>query len=221
LTIINTIPLLRKIVVLSLFVPFTFTLLTTLQLPYAVDVLRSTEEVGFPALEAAMALGVVVGTLLLGRWGQQVPRWKLMALGLLSFGVVIVSIGLVPQIGTFFQIPTSTEKNPWSTLLFIALPLVFMQGATNSLIFTSIRTIMQEKTPRAMIGRVASTVSMVAGIGYSAGALFTGLAEGRVDKVFILIGIALVSTGLFSLWWLRTPPPPPAPAVQPLPEQSF
>jgi MFS family permease len=221
LAIINTIPILRKIVVLSLFVPFTFMLLGTLQLPYTVDVLKSTEEIGFPALEAAMSLGLVVGTLLLGRWGQHVPRWKLVGFGLLSFGLVVVAIGLVPQIGAFLQIPESPQKTPWSALLFIALPLIFLQGATNSLIFTSTRTIMQEKTPRAAVGRVSSTIGMVSSIGFSAAGLFTGLAENRVDTVIILVGLGLVITGVFSLWWLRTPPSRAEQLVQTLPEQSF
>jgi hypothetical protein len=42
-----------------------------------------------------------------------------------------------------------------------------------------------------------------------------------VDKVIVLIGITLMSAGLFSLWWLRMPPSGPAPMAQPLPEQSF
>jgi DHA3 family macrolide efflux protein-like MFS transporter len=221
LTIINRAPLLRKIVILSLFVPFTFSLLATLQLPFAVDMLGSTEEVGFPVLEGLAALGVVVGTLALGRWGQQVPRWKLLAYGLLSYGAVVACMGLVPQIGAYLQLPASTVKTPWTPLLLLAIPLAFLQGVTNSPLFTCIRTVTQEETPRAMMGRVWSVIGVAASIGWASGALFTGLAEGRADKAIILLGLTLLSIGLFSLWWLRVPPSRTEPLAQPVAEQSF
>jgi MFS transporter, DHA3 family, macrolide efflux protein len=212
---VSTLPLLRKIVVLSLIVPMTFTLLATLTLPFAVEELGSTSAIGFSALEGSLALGITIGLLLLGRWGQHVPRWKLLAIGITSFGAVVAAVGLVPQIGGYFNLVKPDPPIPWSPLLLLAMPLVFVQGMTNSLIFTCIRTVMQEESPRAMIGRVASVVSATAGVGSSIGALLTGIGEGRADVVISIIGVILCGIGLFSLWWLRMPPRNQA-IVQPL-----
>lgn len=230
LSVVNKSSLLRKIVMLSFFVPLTFMLLGALTLPFTIEKLGSTAEVGYPVLEGALALGVTLGVLALGRWGQKIPRWKLLAVGLFSFGICMVLIGLVPRIGAMFGIDatmlafdldTTDPKNPWTVLLLMALPLVFMEGMTNSLIFTCIRTVMQEEAPRAMIGRVASLVAVASGVGFSIGALMTKIGEGRADTVISIIGIILVALGLFSFWWLRIPPRGSTAVAPPVPEQSF
>ncbi|HEY0733590.1 MAG TPA: MFS transporter [Herpetosiphonaceae bacterium] len=230
LTAVNKSSLLRKIVLLSFVVPMIFMLLGALTLPFAVEKLGSTAEVGFPALEGALALGVTVGMLALGYWGQNIPRWKLLAMGLFGFGVCMILVGLVPRIGAALGIEASTlafdldptsPENPWTVLLMMAIPLVFLQGATNSLLFTCIRTVMQEEAPRAMIGRVASVVGVASGVGYSIGALMTKIGEGRADTVISIIGAILLSIGIFSFWWLRVPPRTSAPVAPPMPEQSF
>lgn len=222
--------LLRKIVMLSFFVPLNFMLLGALTLPLTVDKLGSTAEVGFPVLEGALAGGVTIGVLALGRWGQHIPRWKLLATGLFTFGLSIVLIGLVPRIGATFGIDASmlafgtTSENttsPWTVLLLMAIPLVFLEGVANSLIFTCIRTVMQEEAPRAMLGRVASVVTVSSGVGFSIGALMTKIGEGRADTVFAIIGVILAALGLFSFWWLRIPPRDSATVAPSVPEQSF
>lgn len=207
LNVVRKSSLLRKIAMLSFFVPLTFMLLGALTLPFAVEKLGSTAAVGFPALEGALALGITVGVLALGRWGQNIPRWKLLAMGLFSFGFCVTLVGLVPQIGAALGIPRPIEGGtPWTPLLLIAMPLVFLQGATNSLIFTCIRTVIQEEAPRAMIGRIASVVTVASGVGYSIGALMTKIGEGRADIAISIIGLILLALGLFSFWWLRIPP---------------
>jgi DHA3 family macrolide efflux protein-like MFS transporter len=218
---VNKSSLLRKIVLLSFIVPLTFMLLGALTLPFAVEKLGSTAEIGFPALEGALALGATVGILALGRWGQNIARWKLLAMGLTSFGLCMIVIGLVPQIGAALGIAQSTGDTPWTPLLLIALPLVFLEGTTNSLIFTCIRTVMQEEAPRAMMGRVASVVTVAAGVGYSIGALLTKVGEGRADIAISIVGLIIFAIGLFSFWWLRIPPRSKATVTPSVPEQSF
>ncbi len=211
LAIVNGAPLLRKIVILSLIVPLTFTLLATLQLPFAVEELGSTEEIGFPALEGVMALGLLTGTLLLGKWGQHIARWKLLASGMLSFGLIVTCFGLVPRIGSYLGLPPSDGDTSFTPLLLLAMPMVFVQGATNSLIVTCIRTVMQEETPRELVGRVASVVMVAAGVSTATGALLTGFSEGIVDTVITSMGVIVAVIGLFSMWWLRVPAKPKEP----------
>ncbi len=202
LTVARNIPLVRKITVLSLFVPLIISLLNTLQLPYAVEALHSSEAVGFPTLEAAMALGVVIGMLLIGHWARAMPRALLLAWGISGYGLAIAAQGLVPFFANLAGWSADTPLNPWTPALFLALPCAFLSGAANSMINTSIRTLIQEQTPRVLIGRVFSVVNVVAGVGFGLGALLPGLAQGQAAIVLTLLGTVLFVLGVLCYWWL-------------------
>lgn len=202
LRIARGLPLVRELILISLIIPLNLSLLNTLQLPFAVEVLGSSKEVGYPALEAALALGVVIGMLALGRWGQHVSRPQLLSYGIGSAGLAVLGMGLLPSVVSFLGITGARDNTPWTPLLLAALPLALLGGATNSLILASIRTVTQEQTPRAMIGRVASVIGVAAGLGFALGALLTGLAQGRVPLVLTVIGLVLMTLGVLCRWWL-------------------
>jgi len=203
-------PLVRNIVLLSFVVPLIFSLMFTLQIPYAVDVAGSTEQVGFPLLEGAMALGFVIGAVLLGRWGTRAGRSTLLAVGIVGMGGGVLLQGLLPfvvqqQASMFLALPSLT------VLLLLALPVLLLIGMMNSLVNTSIRTIVQERTPRAVLGRVFSVIQTAAAVGFAVGALLTNAAEGRVPFVLMLMGTVLIVIGLLCRTWLhnaerRSPP---------------
>lgn len=212
LTVAMRLPLVRELVILSLIVPFNLSLFNTLQLPYAVDALHSTEEVAFPMLEGAMALGVVVGMLLLGRWGQHIKRTTLLSTGIAGAGLTVAVMGLVPRV--IDALSLSGGIGPWTIALLATLPLAMLSGATNSLIMTGLQTMLQEQTPRAKLGRVASVVGVAANTAFAGGALFTGLAQGRVALVITLIGIVLFAIGAICRWWLPWSARRPAPGTE-------
>lgn len=197
---VNQIPVVRRIVLLSLVVPAIISLLNTLQLPYAVDVLGSTREIGFPALEAALAVGLSLGLLLVGRWGQRQSRTALLAYGIAGLGLCFALLGALP----LFILPGSPPQSHqhWSIGLLLALPLMICAGATNSLIRVGIRTSLQEQTPRQLLGRVGSIINVAASLGFGAGALLTGLAQGHVPRTLVLMGIVLFVSGLSIRGWL-------------------
>lgn len=213
-------PLVREIVLLSLIVPLLMSLMNVMQLPYVVHVLGSREEIGFPAMEGAMALGVVLGMLALGRWGQKLPRGPLLAYGMSSMGLAMFLQGQIPVLdqafglgqhlangiatvaGMFGLTLTGAWYGAWTPLLMIALPLMVVAGATNSLILTSIRTVLQERTPRNLMGRVASVFGMTAGLGFALGALLAGLGQDNPQLVYTITGGLLCAIGIVSWWWL-------------------
>ncbi len=202
LTVARNMPMVRKVIILSLFVPLFISLFNTLQLPYSVDALRSTATVGFPALEASMALGVVIGMLLIGKWAQSIPRSLLLTYGIGVYGMAITAQGLVPFLINIGGWTVSTSLSPWTPALFLALPFALLSGAANSMINASIRTMLQEQTPRAILGRVYSVVNVVAGIGFGCGALLTGIAQGRAAIMLTLLGMILLMLGVACHRWL-------------------
>ncbi|MDP9311578.1 MAG: MFS transporter [Chloroflexota bacterium] len=201
LTVANSLPLVRKIVFLSLFIPLFISLLNTLQLPYAVEALRSTKEIGYLSLEAAMAVGLIVGMLLLGRWGQALSRTWLLATGITTFGLAIFAQGMLPELAPYLGI-TLDAAGPWTPLLFLALPFALLSGAANSLILGSIRTMLQESTPRDVLGRVYSVKTVAGGVGFAGGALLTGMGQGQPARVVAVVGAILIVSGLMCRVWL-------------------
>jgi len=188
-------PLVRSIVLLSFIVPLIFSLMFTLQIPYAVDVAGSTEKIGFPLLEGAMALGFVVGAVLLGRSSQRWSRSTLLAGGIVGMGGGVLLQGLLPYLvgqrqNTFVMHPSLT------LLLLLALPVLMLIGITNSLVATSIRTVVQERTPRALLGRVFSVIQTASAVGFAIGALLTDAAQGRVPSTLMVMGTVLILIGL-------------------------
>jgi MFS family permease len=191
----------RKVVILSFIVPLVFALYNALLIPYTEEALGSTKEVGYPALEAAAAFGLLVGMLVLGRWGQKVPRMMLLAFGIFGYGVATFFQGILPQFAPYLS-RSSQVGGTWTPLLLIVLPLAIVCGAANSLILASLRTVLQESTPRAALGRVYSVMSTAAGSGFAVGALLTGLGQGRSAAVLSALGTILIVLGLFCYWWL-------------------
>ncbi len=203
-------PLVRSIVLLSFIVPLIFSLMFTLQIPYAVDIAGSTEEVGFPLLEGAMALGFVIGAVLLGRSSKRWGRSTLLVGGIVGMGGGVLLQGVLPYLvgqrqNTFVLHPSLTLP------LLLALPVLLLIGITNSLVATSIRTVVQERTPRTVLGRVFSVIQTASAAGFAVGALLTDAAEGRVPSTLIVMGTALIFIGLACSTPLRNaerqPPP--------------
>jgi predicted MFS family arabinose efflux permease len=90
-----------------------------------------------------------------------------------------------------------------TTLLLAALPVLLLIGMTNSLVATSVRIVVQERTPRVALGRVFSVIQTASAVGFALGALLTGAAEGRVPQTFMVMGTALILIGLACSTWLR------------------
>lgn len=203
LQIVRTFQAIRKVIILSLIVPLCMSLLNTLQLPFAVEALGSTQEVGFPILEAAMAIGLMLGMLALGHWGQHIQRSFLLAYGIGGYGLAVLIQGLIPYLHGAAELHNSRAlHSPLTSLLFAVVPFALLSGAANSLILASIRTLIQEQAPRPMLGRVYSVKSVVGGFGFAVGALLTSIAQGRVVTILILLGGLLVLLGVVCRWWL-------------------
>jgi MFS family permease len=201
LTITISLSPVRKVVILSFIVPLLFALYNALLIPYTEEALGSTKEVGYPVIEAAAALGLLLGMLMLGRWGQKIPRMMLLAFGIFGYGVATLFQGILPQFAPYISSP-SQVGGTWTPLLFLVLPLAMICGGANSLILTSLRTVLQENTPRAALGRVYSVMSAAAGSGFAVGALLTGLGQGRSAAVLSALGTILIVLGLVCFWWL-------------------
>jgi uncharacterized membrane protein YfcA len=130
--------------------------------------------------------------------------------GIVGMGGGVLLQGVLPYLvgqrqNTFVLHPSLTLP------LLLALPVLLLIGITNSLVATSIRTVVQERTPRTVLGRVFSVIQTASAAGFAVGALLTDAAEGRVPSTLIVMGTALIFIGLACSTPLRNaerqPPP--------------
>jgi len=150
--------------------------------PYVSKVLQgSAREYGW--METAMAVGGILGSLLLARQGKKQKKGFLVSLGLLGFGFSIMLVGR-------------------AKLLFPALFLYALAGFFNLLFFISHTTLLQENTPLEMRGRVFAVRSSLVYSGLFVSRGFSGALGDLIGPALTLtiIGLLLGLVGLVSFF---------------------
>ncbi|HAR69557.1 MAG TPA: MFS transporter [Thermus scotoductus] len=130
---------------------------------------------GFGFMEAAMALGAILGGLAIPYLLRRLPRERLFLLALFLFGLFEASIGAFPLFA-------------WVLLAF------FISGFLNMAFIVPARSILQLNTPQEMRGRIFAAFSAVMNAAVLLGTLWGGALEGWMGapRVFLLAG-AMVS----------------------------
>ncbi len=95
----------------------------------------SAGAVQFGASEAAIALGAVLASALLPRYVSRIPKGRLLIVGFLEWGAMVVLLAIAPTFG-------------------VALACFVLMGVGNVLFFVPNVTILQEATPPAVRARV-------------------------------------------------------------------
>ncbi len=157
----------------------------TLLAPYAKFVLYANASVyGF--LEASLAVGVMGGALLLGKF--QI-RHKI---GALIFGGALASGFSVTLLGITTSLP-------------IALILIAGFGAMNALTNVPLEGLLQARIPTQIFGRVASIFVAAASAAQPLGAIVGGGLGSifSVSQVYVVSGLGIVITSSFGYFVLR------------------
>jgi MFS family permease len=189
------IPILKGTVLLSLIAPLAVGATQALLLIFAQNVL-AVGAFGFGLLEGVFGLGIAFGAYILARYAADVPRGRLLAGGVIGMGVGQFLAVLAPLwLTTRYEAETIL-------LMAVSLPFFFLGAACNAAVFVGIRTIVQENTPRPMIGRVFSVIMVVSSVAMAAGASLAGLVDRfGVGQMLIVWSLVLVGAGLAALAW--------------------
>jgi MFS family permease len=129
---------------------------------------------GFGVMEAGMALGAILGTLIVPKIASRIGRDMLFLLGLLGYGLFEASIGLYP-------------KFSWVLLAF------FVSGVLNMAFLVPARSILQLHTPPALRTRTFAAFGAVMNTAVLVGTILGGTLEEPlgVSLVFILAGVGV------------------------------
>lgn len=183
LKVIQSKPLLRGTIILSALAPIAVGAVNAGLVVFALRTLNSTS-FGYSLMEASQALGLVIGGVFLGRYGAQLPRGQLLALGAAAMGVLFIATGLSPN-------------------LSVALAVLFLIGMANMAISLALRTIVHESTPREVRGRVFAVLSTASYGAQLIGAALAGISD-VVDVRWLLIGAGVYLA--FIGWGTRCAP---------------
>ncbi|WP_117237443.1 MFS transporter [Thermus sediminis] len=149
---------------------------------------------GFGFMEAAMALGAILGGLAMPYLLRRFPRERLFLYALLLFGVFEASIGLFPVFA-------------WVLVAF------FLAGFLNMAFIVPARSILQLNTPQEMRGRIFAAFSAVMNAAVLTGTMLGGALEGVLGAplVFLLAGVMVSLAAGYALLTGGIPAPQEGP----------
>ncbi len=169
---------------------------TVLGVVLAVSVLKAGSA-GFGVMEAAMALGAILGTVLVPRFTARMSRERLFLLGLLGFGLFEAAVGAVP----IFR---------W------VLAAYLLSGIMNMAFVIPARSILQLNTPSELRARTFAAFGAVMNSAVLIGTMLGGALEKPLGSplVFIFAGVMVMVVSLSMLLSGGIPAPSPAPSQE-------
>ncbi|MCI0661633.1 MAG: MFS transporter, partial [Acidobacteria bacterium] len=152
---------------------------------YVRDILFSDSRV-FGTILSLVGVTTILGSALVGKYGQHYSKLRLVILGILTFGV---SIFILTAFG-----------NVWVTLVCCLLLGVGVAG-----VMVPSQTLIQEETPPEVLGRVSSTsMSLI-----TVAQLISFLAAGRIagwigiQNLYYLVSLALFLVGIWGIIYIK------------------
>lgn len=151
-----------------------------------------------------LGLGIIIGGIILGRFGHKFVRRKLVARGILFSGVLALLVGTAP----FISPAINYFRHPRPVPFFYQLPLAkilvvisFLLGIAVVSVLVPSQTVLQENTPEKDRGKVFA----VLGVAMSGLALIPILVAGLLADlvgtapIFIGLGVLIMIIGLLGL----------------------
>lgn len=188
---VMNVPILSGTVVLSILAPLALGATQPLLLIFSREVLNGGD-FGFGLLEGTFAIGVAFGAIILGKIAPNIHRGRLLALG-------VIGMGLGQILGVAVPLILLNRVESSAMLMTSSLPFFFLGAASNAAVFIGIRTIVQEASPREMIGRVFGVITVASSTAIAGGAALAGLADMiGVGPIMLFWGGFLLLVGLLA-----------------------
>lgn len=151
---------------------------------------------GFGVMESALAVGAVLGTLIVPRIAMRLRREQLFFGGLILFGLFEASVGA------------------WPVFAWV-LASLFLSGVLNQIFIVPARSIMQSHTPGPLRGRIFAAFFAIMDTAVMCGALLAGLLEPMLGAPTVFVLAGLMVSGVSALMLLTGGIPKPAPQPSP------
>ena len=170
------IPILRSLFIVVIPIFLIFGLQNALLLPFAIDVLGGTE-FHFGLQQAAEAVGVALGSLLMARLADRIREGQWLAISFLLMAVDSIAYS-------------------YSSTIAMGILLIGVSGFVNAPSFIGRQLVIQRATPREMRGRVNSAFFVVRDVMFVLGMALAGLADLMdLRLLFLISSYALLVAG--------------------------
>ncbi len=147
-----------------------------------------TKDLGI--LAVFLGIGLFTGSLVYGRWGQKISRYKTIFLSLVFGGIIVIVFA------------GSVRAHP---NLFLAAGLAFVLGYIVGPIMIAANTVVHQVSDDAMRGKVFSALEIVIHLSFLASMFGSSFLAGHVERFWILMGVGIVFTcvGLIGFFYYR------------------
>jgi MFS family permease len=187
------------------------TLSSSLVLLFAVLVPRFMQEVLAVRPDDAVyvfaptGVGAIIGLRLLPRLAQRIGKDRIVAFGLIGLAVCLIAMGLVQNIADALQ--RTESLNPFGSerlgglSLLVALTMLFAGplGLTYAMVNAPAQTVLHERAPPEMRGRVFGAQMALASVAAIIPLLLVGAVADIYGVSFVLFNIAVVVAALAGL----------------------
>ncbi len=147
------------------------------------EVMPEIKSTQFGFLLAAGGVGMAIGAILVGQFGQRFSRAQLSLYGSTGMALALTAV-------SFF-----------THHLFPTLPLLIFLGASAAIAGVPMQTAIQEETPEAMRGKVFGLQNNAINIALSLPLALAGMAETWFGLQAVFLGLAVLATGGGILTW--------------------
>ena len=137
----------------------------------------------FGVLLAAAGVGMGLGALIVGQWGDRFPKHIWSAIGALGVTVSLVALAAM-------------DRGLWASLVGIAC-----LGCAGALVGVPMQTLIQEETPREMRGKVFGLQNNLVNIALSLPLAVASIAEARFGLPPVLLALAGLSAVSGGIAW--------------------
>lgn len=140
-----------------------------------------------------LGMGLFLGALIYGRFGQRISHYKIIFTSLVLSGIMLVVFALTIQRYPYF---------------IIAAILAFLLGLAISPIMIASNTIIHNASDNTMRGKIFSSLEIVMHLGFLLFMFISSILAERVSEVLILVivGCVFSALGIFSLIYQRRIP---------------
>lgn len=137
------------------------------------------------AILGPAAVGMIIGALLVGQFGRGVARKKLINLGIILAGGLLLALAIIARL----------------TNLPLAMTILFLLGGANALVDVPANTSLQENAPADIRGRVYGVLTSLVGGAAILPVIVTGLAADLlgVGRVIFIIASLILFYGIYRL----------------------